>query len=152
MLSAYLEDASGYRGEADAVHVPATEAELQEILRAASSARTPVTIAGAGTGVTGARVPHGGWVVSLEKFNRLEIREGEAVVGAGVLLRELQAAAARSGQFYAPDPTEASASIGGTIATNASGSRTLPMRRYSTNNASCTTSSIADERWHCRRA
>ena len=31
-------------------------------------AATAVTIAGAGTGVTGARVPLGGWVLSLEKF------------------------------------------------------------------------------------
>jgi FAD/FMN-containing dehydrogenase len=125
VLPAYLEDASGYRGAADALHVPGSESELQEILRAASASRTPVTIAGAGTGVTGARVPHGGWVVSLEKFNHTYIREGEAVVGAGVLLRDLQAAAGRSSQFYAPDPTETSASIGGTVATNASGSRSF---------------------------
>jgi FAD/FMN-containing dehydrogenase len=37
----------------------------------------------------------------------------------------LQAAAAKSGQFYPPDPTEDSASLGGTIATNASGSRSF---------------------------
>ena len=40
-------------------------------------------------------------------------------------LAGLQAAAARSGRFYAPDPTETGASIGGTIATNASGSRSF---------------------------
>jgi FAD/FMN-containing dehydrogenase len=125
LLAAYLEDASGYRGEAEAVHTPATEAEVAEILRSASSSLTPVTIAGAGTGVTGARVPHGGWVLSLENFKRIEIRPGEATVGAGVLLRDLQLAAGRTGQFYAPDPTEMSAAIGGTIATNASGSRSF---------------------------
>jgi len=125
VLSAYLEDASGYRGEADAVHVPANESELREILVAASRSQTPVTIAGAGTGVTGGRVAHGGWVVSLEKFKQIDIREGQATAGAGVLLRDLQAAAARTRQFYAPDPTETSASIGGTIATNASGSRSF---------------------------
>ena len=43
----------------------------------------------------------------------------------GVSLDVLQAAAARTGQFYAPDPTETTASIGGTIATNASGSRSF---------------------------
>ena len=70
-------------------------------------------------------MPFGGVVVSLERFRKIEIRSGSAVVGAGVLLRELQAAASNSGQFYAPDPTEISASIGGTIATNASGSRSF---------------------------
>jgi len=45
-------------------------------------------------------------VLSVEKLNRLEIHPGYAVVGAGVPLRELQAAAQRTGQFYPPDPTE----------------------------------------------
>ena len=91
----------------------------------ASEAGIPVTIAGAGTGLTGGRVPLGGWVVSLEKFKRLEVQPGYAVAGAGVLLRDLHAATESTGQFYPPDPTETGASIGGTIATNASGSRSL---------------------------
>jgi FAD/FMN-containing dehydrogenase len=70
-------------------------------------------------------VPQGGWAISLEKFQRLEIFPGRAIVGAGVSLEAVQAAASRSGQFYAPDPTERTASIGGTIATNASGSRSF---------------------------
>jgi len=37
----------------------------------------------------------------------------------------LQAGAAATGQFYGPDPTETSACIGGTIGTNASGSRSF---------------------------
>ena len=70
-------------------------------------------------------MPFGGIVVSLELFRNITIQEGSATVGAGVLLRELQAQASGSKQFYAPDPTEISASIGGTIATNASGSRSF---------------------------
>jgi FAD/FMN-containing dehydrogenase len=105
------------------VIVAADEAAVIETLRAANAAGTPVTVAGAGTGVTGARVPFGGWVLSLEKLNRLDVHSGYAVVGPGAQLRDLHAAAARSGQFYPPDPTETSAAIGGNIATNASGSR-----------------------------
>jgi FAD/FMN-containing dehydrogenase len=105
--------------------VPADEAALSEILRAASDSGTPVTIAGAGTGVTGGRVPFGGWVVSLEKFNRLDVHPGYAICGAGALLRDLHAKAQASGQFYPPDPTETGAAVGGNIATNASGSRSL---------------------------
>jgi len=121
----YLEDASGFRGHADRLIVPADEAGLSAALREANRAAIGVTIAGAGTGLTGARVPLGGWVISLEKFTRLEVRQGYAVAGAGVLLKDLHAAAQRTGQFYPPDPTETSASIGGTIATNASGSRSF---------------------------
>ncbi|MGP8243302.1 MAG: FAD-binding oxidoreductase [Bryobacteraceae bacterium] len=121
----YLEDASGYRGHAERLIVAGDEAAVAAALREAASARVPVTIAGAGTGITGARVPFGGWVLSLEKHNRIEIGQGEATVGAGALLGDLHAAAQRSGQFYPPDPTETSASVGGTIATNASGSRSF---------------------------
>lgn len=122
--SPYLIDASGYRGAAERVFVPESEAEVSAILRDASAARMPVTLSGAGTGVTGGRVPQSGWVLSLERLRRLDIQEGHAICGAGVLLRELQAAASPR-QFYAPDPTENSASIGGSIATNASGSRSF---------------------------
>jgi FAD/FMN-containing dehydrogenase len=121
----YLEDASGFRGTAERLILPANESELAEALRDANATQTPVTIAGAGTGLTGARVPQGGWVISLEKFTRIDVHKGYAISGAGVLLSELHAAAQRSGQFYPPDPTETSASIGGTIATNASGSRSF---------------------------
>ena len=123
--SNYLEDASGLHGHADRVIVPADEAAVAAALRDASAASIPVTAGGAGTGVTGGRVPFGGWVLSLEKLTRLEVHPGYAIVGAGILLRDLHAAAQASGQFYPPDPTETGASIGGTIATNASGSRSF---------------------------
>jgi len=94
-------------------------------LREASAAGVTVTIAAGGTGVTGGGVPQGGWVLSVEKLNRLAVHQGYAIAGAGVPLRDLQAAAQRTGQFYPPDPTENSAFLGGTIATNASGSRSF---------------------------
>jgi FAD/FMN-containing dehydrogenase len=122
--SAYLVDASGYRGAADRLFLPESESEVAQILRDASSSKTPVTIAGAGTGVTGGRVPQNGWLICLERMAKIEINNGQAICGPGALLRELQQAAAPR-QFYAPDPTENSASIGGSIATNASGSRSF---------------------------
>lgn len=112
-------------GYAERVIVAADEADAVAALREANAAGIPVTVAGAGTGVTGARVPFGGWVLSLERLNRLEVRTGHAVVGPGALLRDLHGAAQRSGQFYPPDPTETAAAIGGNIATNASGSRSF---------------------------
>jgi FAD/FMN-containing dehydrogenase len=120
-----FEDASGFQGEADRLFIPENDAEVAAILVDASAAGIPVTIAGAGTGLTGGRVAQGGWALSLEKFHRLEIDHGHAIAGAGVSLQEVQAAAAQTRQFYPPDPTERTASVGGSIATNASGSRSF---------------------------
>ena len=105
--------------------MPGSDSEVSAALREASARGVPVTIAGAGTGITGARVPLGGWVLSLERFKRLDVHPAYAVAGSGVLLRDIHAAATRSGQFYPPDPTETSSAIGGNIATNASGSRSF---------------------------
>lgn len=125
MSWAYLEDASGFRGFAEEVLVPANESELLEIVDRARRSKTPLTIAGAGSGITGGRCPEGGWLVSMEKFTKLEIQAGLAVCGAGVHLMDLHAAARQTGQFYPPDPTETLAAVGGTIACNASGSRSF---------------------------
>jgi FAD/FMN-containing dehydrogenase len=121
----YLEDASGLKGHAERVITPADESGVIAALREARESNTAVTIAGAGTGVTGGRVPFGGWVLSLEKLTRLDVTTGQAVAGAGTLLRDVHAAAQRTGQLYPPDPTETGASIGGNIACNASGSRSF---------------------------
>lgn len=123
--SPYLIDASGFTGTAERVLIPETEAQVCDMVREAVAAGVSLTIAGAGTGVTGGRVPQGGWVISMERLNSIEIEKGHAVCGAGVLLQDLETAANGSRQFYAPDPTEWGASIGGTIATNASGSRSF---------------------------
>lgn len=120
-----FEDASGYKGEASGLEKPSTPEEVSSVLRNATITGTPVTVLGAGSGVTGGSVPDGGIVLSLERLRRLDIREGEVRVGAGLLLSELQAGARKSSQFYAPDPTHNGAAIGGTIANNASGARSF---------------------------
>jgi FAD/FMN-containing dehydrogenase len=124
-FDAYLQDASGYRGEAQEVFIPADLKELSKIVKKADVQGTPLTIAGAGTGLTGARVPHGGYVISLERFRKLEIDRGRARCGAGLLLKDLQQAAAQTRQFFGPNPTENSASMGGIFSTNAGGARTF---------------------------
>jgi FAD/FMN-containing dehydrogenase len=124
-LSPYLEDSSGYKGFADRVLVPSDLPELRAIIQEAAAGKIPITIAGAGTGLTGARVPQGGWSISLERFRTLDIQPGKARCGVGIALSELQSAAARTKQFFGPNPTEISASIGGIISTNAGGARSF---------------------------
>ena len=134
VLAPYVEDASGFTGHAELLLLPDNESQVCAVLREAARAETPVTVSGAGTGVTGARVAQGGWVLSVERLNRIvAIAPGRVRVQPGVLLKELQAAARQAGQFYPPDPTEIHASMGGTIACNASGARSFKYgatRRY----------------------
>src|ERR1700722_424194 len=120
-----ITDASGYPGNADQVFSPENEEQVVAILKRASAENVPITIMGALTGVTGGAAPEGGWGLSLAKLRTINMEQGRAIVGPGVLLREVQSGAAATGQFYAPDPTENTSSIGGNIATNASGSRSF---------------------------
>ena len=121
----YLRDASGYHGEAEKVFLPSNDEEVVELVNSCVRERIPLTVSGAGTGLTGARVPHGGYVISLERLREIQIEQGRARCGAGALLRDLQHAAARTSQFFGPNPTEDTASIGGIVSTNAGGARSF---------------------------
>ncbi len=129
IIKNYFEDSSNLQGGwAEKVVIPENTAQLAAFMKDASSGKTPVTISGGGTGTTGSRVPFGGAVLSMEKFNKIfEISNEKmsAVVQAGVLVEDLKNAAWGKGLFYTSHPTEKTASVGGTVATNASGSRSF---------------------------
>ena len=119
-VKAYLTDASHFRGEAERVVLPSSEEEVCALLREAQRARAPVTIAGAGTGLTGSRVPQGGTVLSTEKLNRiLQVYKNPATSPSGglarlqpaVTLKQLEEAAQADCLFYPPDPGEKAAGV-----------------------------------------
>ncbi len=135
----YLEDSSNLKGgHADKVIIPQSAAEIPSILKEANSRKIPVTISGAGTGQAGGRIPFGGLVLSTEKLDGIKeivkSNEGGYVIAEpGVLIGDLKGACEKEGLFYTYDPTEQTAFIGGTIATNASGARSFrygPTRKY----------------------
>ncbi|NOT46329.1 MAG: FAD-binding oxidoreductase [Acidobacteria bacterium] len=125
----YLTDASNMPGGyADRLVVPESISDISGVLREANEAGVAVTIAGARTGTVGGAVPFGGVVLSLEKLNRIKSIDKaglSAVVEPGVVLADFQKAVEAEGLFYPPDPTEWSCQVGGTVATNASGSRSF---------------------------
>ncbi|QQS33705.1 MAG: FAD-binding oxidoreductase [Acidobacteriota bacterium] len=128
-LQNYLSDASNMPGgHGERLFVPETEDDIAAILRDANEAGVAVTIAGARTGNVGGAVPLGGWVVSLERLNKVKSIDKEAmtaVVEPGVILADIQKAVEAEGLYYPPDPTEWSCQIGGNVATNASGARSF---------------------------
>jgi D-lactate dehydrogenase (cytochrome) len=128
-LQNYLIDASNLPGGfADKLFIPESAEEIAEILKQANERKIPVTISGARTGTVGGAIPFGGFVISLEKLDKIiEINREEkfATVESGVILKDFQTAVEAENLFYPPDPTEWSCQIGGTVATNASGARSF---------------------------
>lgn len=127
-FESYLKDASNLVGYADRVFIPETTDEIIEIISKANADRIPVTIAGARTGTVGGAVPFGGYVISLERLNKLlelDRKNKKATVQSGLILKDFQRIVESEGLFYPPDPTEWSCQIGGNIATNASGARSF---------------------------
>jgi D-lactate dehydrogenase (cytochrome) len=138
-IQSFLSDASHMRdGRAERVVFPENVEDVAEILRAASTSKTPVTVSGAGTGTVGGRIPFSGIVLATDKLSQIKSvvhkeTGGRAVAEAGVRLADLQRFVESEDLFYPPDPTERSCFLGGTVATNASGARTFkygPTRDY----------------------
>ena len=127
-IESFFIDAANYKGDCSAVYFPENETEIIEIVKNANSKNEKITIAGNGTGLTGARVPEGGIVISMSKFNKvLEINSDTkcATLQPAVILRDFQNLVSKNGLFYPPDPTEQDCFIGATIATNSSGAKSF---------------------------
>ena len=127
----FLIDESKFTGFADSISFPESEEEIQEVLRVLKNENVPVTIQGGKTGITGAAVPEGGHVMNLSHMDKvkssvlLEDGTGRITVEPGInridLDKEIAAAFRRNPQFWPPDPTETSATVGGIAATGAQG-------------------------------
>lgn len=103
--------------------------EISKVMKYANEHKIPVTVRGSGTGLVGACVPiFGGIVLDMTSMNKiLSLDEDNLVleVEPGVLLMDIYAYVEPKGLFYAPDPGEKSATIGGNISTNAGGMRAV---------------------------
>ncbi len=114
----------------DAVAFVASHEHVVSLVRLCREHRVPLVARGRGTNTTGATVPvAGGVVASFERMNRILRIDPDnrlAVVEPGVLNGDLQDALAPHGFFWPPDPTSSPfCSIGGNLACNAAGPRTV---------------------------
>lgn len=125
----FAADASGIEMLPDAVARPTTAAEVAEVLRQASAEGTSVTAAGWQSSMTGGSITDRGILLSMRGLDRvLELnREAMTVsVEPGIGIADLKRRLAAEGLLFAIDPTsEEEASLGGAIACNASGARSL---------------------------
>lgn len=113
---------------AEVVLFPSTAQQVAEVLKLAHEARIPVTPWGVGTGLEGNAIPiHGGILMSFERMNKIvEVHadDFQVTVQPGIGHQDLNAELARYGLFFPPDPG-ANATVGGMLANNAAGIRTV---------------------------
>ena len=107
---------------------PVASSEVAEIIKYANDNLIPVTGWGSGSSLEGNPIPiHKGIVLDFTRMDRiLEIREEDfqADVQPGVVYQDLNEKLRHAGLFFPPDPG-ARATLGGMIANNASGTRTI---------------------------
>ncbi len=129
-LGAYEQPWRGEAGRARAVVRPSSLDEVRAIVQWAVRERVRILAQGANTGLVGASTPDGAGdaiVLSTERLITplsIDPMERTAVVGAGVRLSTLNAAAAQHG-LHLPIDLAADPTLGGMIATNTGGTRVL---------------------------
>ncbi len=123
-------DMSVHQGVADAIVFARTTEQVSAVMKLAHREKVPVTARGTGSSVTGAVLPvKGGIILDLHNMNNvLEINKKDfyARVEPGVVCMPLNARLAADGLMFPPNPgSEAIATIGGMVSTNASGHRAV---------------------------
>jgi FAD/FMN-containing dehydrogenase len=111
------------RGSALAVALPSTTEEVAGVLRTCARHGVGVTLRGGGTGLVAGAVPDGTVVLCTTGLAELgPVEDGTVVAGAGVPLGRVQQHARTAGWEYGVDmASRDSATVGGTVATNAGG-------------------------------
>jgi len=129
-LYVYGSDSSVHQAMPQAVARPQNTEQVQAIMRYADSEKIPVVPRGSASGMCGQVVPvYGGIILDMRDMNRiLEINpeDGYCRVEPGVVDDDLNRALKPYGVFYPPTPASSVvATIGGEIANNASGTRSV---------------------------
>jgi len=107
---------------------PTAAQQVADILKLANEHHIPVTPWGVGTGLEGNSIPvHGGILMSFERMTNIvqvHADDFQVTVQPGIGHKDLNAQLARYGLFFPPDPG-ANATVGGMLANNAAGIRTV---------------------------
>jgi FAD/FMN-containing dehydrogenase len=131
VTAGYARDWTGrFVGTTPAVVRPADTAEVAAVIRVCAESGIPVVPQGGNTGLVGGGVPTRGEIVlSLRRLAGevgVDAVAATATAGAGVPVGVLRAAAGAAGLAYGVDlASRDSATVGGTVATNAGGMRVL---------------------------
>jgi FAD/FMN-containing dehydrogenase len=131
VIAGFCTDWTGrFVGHAPAVVRPGSTAEVAQIVAWCRRTAVALVVQGGNTGLVGGAVPLRGEVVCslrrLTDLGEVDRASGQVTAGAGVTIAEVQARAASAGWAYGVDlASRDSATVGGSIATNAGGLRVL---------------------------
>ncbi len=125
----YSTDASVYQIEPVGVLIPTCREDIIRALEICRQHKTSITMRGGGTAQAGQSIGEGLQIDTSKYYNRLlevNVEEGWARVEPGIVLDELNAQLAPTGMRFAPDISTASrATVGGMMANNSSGARSV---------------------------
>mgnify|MGYP006283625905 CR=1 FL=1 len=126
----FSSDETGLHYLPDCIVFPETTAHVSAVMRFASRHKIPVTPRGGGSGLTGGALPvQGGILLITTRMNQLveiDTQNMTATAQPGIILKEFQDRIMDAGLFYPPDPNSfESAALGGTVAENAGGPKTV---------------------------
>ncbi len=129
-LVAYSYDPHVQEHRPDIVLFPMSTDEVSAIMKVAYREAIPVTARGSGTNLAGETVPVAGGIVlafgRMDKIIEIDPRNRVARVQPGVINFVFQQEVAKHGLMYPPDPSSWKvATMGGNVATNAGGPKTL---------------------------
>jgi glycolate oxidase len=121
---------TNFRVMPQAVVLPSSTKQVQEIVRICHRERMPFVARGSGTGLSGGALPvENGIVISLARMNRIlevDLPNARVVVEPGVINLDVTDRVQPQEYFYAPDPSSQSVcSIGGNVAENSGGAHCL---------------------------
>jgi glycolate oxidase len=148
-LRTYESDAlTSFRASPAVVVLPASTAEVVEVVKLAHAAGMPIVPRGSGTGLSGGALPVPGCLLlGLSRMKRiLEIdHENQWMrVEPGVINLEISRRLAPHGYYYAPDPSSQQVcTIGGNVAENSGGAHCLKYG-FTTNHVLGATVVLAD--------
>ena len=147
--ASFLHDESRLTGEAADISFPQNAEEVKAVVSQCLAQNRPITVQGARTGICGGAVPRRGHLMNLSEMNKplnllrdnggifyltvqpgyllsslrrdLRTRRFQWLEPAGVNPDALTAFSQAPEQFWPPDPSELTASIGGIVSTNGRG-------------------------------
>jgi FAD/FMN-containing dehydrogenase/Fe-S oxidoreductase len=125
----YATDASIYQIEPLGAAIPKTQEDLHAAVELAAKYRVPILPRGAGTSLAGQAIGEAlildcsRWLDAIVEINP---ESHTAIVEPGVILSDLNRAAAKHGLMFGPDPASAErATMGGVIGNNATGAHSI---------------------------